>query len=56
LINSISGALAQIVEQKSSIPFWKKFDMIVLFNSKNGTKVAKLAKYFDVPTTMLTTV
>ena len=40
--------------KKNSIALWKKYDTVVLL--KNGTKVAKLAKYFAIPTKMLTTV
>jgi len=31
-------------------------DIVVSLNSENGTKVTKLAKDFDIPTTTLTTV
>jgi len=42
--------------KKSNIPLWKKYDIVVSFNSENGTKVAKIARDFNIPTTTLTTV
>jgi len=33
----------------------EKYDIVVSFNSKNGTKVAKPARDFDIPRTTLTT-
>jgi len=30
--------------------YGRSLDIIVLLNSKNGTKLAKLAKDFDIPT------
>jgi len=56
LINSRGGAVCKLLNKRSSIPFWKKYEIIVLFNSKNGMKLAKLAKDFDIPTMMLTAV
>jgi len=40
----------------SNIPLWKMHDTGVSFNSKNGTKLAKLARDFDNPTTTFTTI
>jgi len=39
---------------RSSILFWKKCDIVVSFNSQNGTKVAKRVRDFDIPRTKLT--
>jgi len=43
-----------VKQKKTVLHLWKKYDTVVLL--KNGTKVAKLAKYFAIPTKMLTTV
>jgi len=56
VIDSYSGALSS--KKGTSIPLWKKYDydIVVLLNSKNGMKVAKLAKDVDILTMMLTKV
>jgi len=49
LINSLGGAQRKLSNKRSSILLWKKYDIVVSLNSKNGTKVAKLPRDFDVP-------
>jgi len=58
LINSLCGAVRKLSNKRSSrpIPLLKKHDIVVSLNSENGSKVAKLAKDFDTPTTTLTTI
>jgi len=55
LIDSLDGAAGKLSNKRSSNPLWKEYDIIVSLNSENRTKVPKLAKYFDIPTTTLTT-
>jgi len=42
LIGSLGGAFRKWSNKRSSIPLWKKYHIVVSFNSKNGTKVANL--------------
>jgi len=44
----------QIVEQKKQYPIVGKCDIVIWLKSETSTKVAKLAKDFDIPTTALT--
>jgi len=54
LMDSLGGAVGALLN-KSSIPLWIKYD-IISFKSKNGAKVAKLEKHFDIlRTTLITT-
>jgi len=39
-----------------AVSHYGKYDIIVLLNSKNGTKAAKLTRDLNIPTTTLTTV
>jgi len=54
LIESLVGAVRKLLNRRSSIR--KKYNIVVSQNSENYTKGEKLAKYFDTPTTTLTTV
>ena len=56
LINSLGNAVRKLSNKRSSIPLWKKCDIVVSGSSENGTKVTKLAKDFNITTMMLTTV
>jgi len=54
VINSLGRAVHSLLKKRSSIPSWQKYICdIALFSV---AKVTKLAKEFDIPTTMLTTV
>jgi len=44
LINSLCEAVCKLLIKRSSIPLWKKYDIVVSLNSKTGTKVIKLKK------------
>jgi len=35
--------------KRSNVPLWKKYNVVVSFSGENCTKVAKLAKDFDIP-------
>jgi len=48
------GGLREVSNKSSSIPLWKQYDVVVSLNSENDTKLAKLVKDFDIPTTTLT--
>ena len=37
--------------KRSNLPLWKKYDIVSRFKSGNGTKVANLAREFEVPRT-----
>jgi len=54
--DSFGGAVRKLWNKRSSIPLCQKYDIVALFNSENGTKVAKLARDFNIPTTTLTTI
>jgi len=54
LINSLGGAVRKLSNIRSNIPLCEKYGIVVLLNSENGTKVAKLAKDFDIYTKTLT--
>jgi len=47
-----------MVEQKKQYPIMEgnKCVIVVLLNSKNAAKVAKIAKHFNIPMAMLATV
>jgi len=55
LINSLGGAARKLSNKRSSIPLWEKYDIVVWFNSENGTKVAKPARDSDISLTTLPT-
>ena len=42
--------------QRSYLPLWKKYDIIVQFNTRNNTNVAKLARELKIPRTTLTSI
>jgi len=54
LIDSLGEAVRKMSNTGSSLPVWKKYDVVVSFNSENGKKIVKLAIGFDIPTTTLT--
>jgi len=45
LVNNLGGAVHKLLNKRSCIPLWKKYDVVVL-----------LARYCDIPTMALTTV
>ena len=49
----LRGAVRKLLK-KSSILYGKKCDIVVSFNSEKGTEVAKLARDFDIATTLTT--
>jgi len=49
VIDSLDGAVRKLSNKRSSIPLWKKYHIVISFNSENGTKVATLAKRFRHP-------
>ena len=53
-IDSLGEAVRKLSDKRSSIPLWKKYDIVVSFNMENGTEVAKLARDFDILRTTLT--
>ena len=48
--------MRKLSNKTSDIPLWKKYDIVVSIIGKNGTKVAKHAKDFDIPTTTFATI
>jgi len=48
LIDCLGGAVRKLSYKRSGIALWKKYDIVVLFNSENGVKVAELARDFDI--------
>ena len=54
LIDSLGGPVRKLSNKRSSIPLWKKNDIVVSFNDENGIEVPKLARDFDIPKTTLT--
>ena len=56
LIVSLNGEVHKLSNKRSSTPLWQKYDIVVPLNSENVTKVAKVAKNFDILTMTLTTV
>jgi len=56
LIAYLIGAARNMSSKRSSSPLWERHDIVASFNTENGTKVAKLAGDFDIPTTTLTTI
>jgi len=50
VVSSIDSLGEQCVncrtKKRSSIPLWNKHDIVVSFNSENGTEVAKLSRDF----------
>jgi len=55
LIDNLGVTVSRLSNKSGSIPLWKKYDIIVSFNSENGIKVIKLARDFDIPTMKFTT-
>jgi len=56
VINSLGRAVHSLLKKRSSIPSWQKYICDIALFSVAKVKVTKLAKEFDIPTTMLTTV